>query len=75
MSDVYKMLVNLTSSNVEDAKSDKINDSKTSNIDCEIQKVRKLHFLILIYCTEYQYLYTCRFFFCSYMIFKKELLS
>jgi len=39
MSDIYKMLISLTSNNVENPNSDKKNDPKISNIDWEIQKV------------------------------------
>lgn len=39
MSDIYKMLISLTSNNVENTNSDKKNDPKISNIDWEIQKV------------------------------------
>jgi len=39
MSDIYKMLISLTSNNVENTKSDKKIDPKISSIDREIQKV------------------------------------
>jgi len=39
MSDIYKMLISLTSDNVENTNSDKKNDPKISSIDWEIQKV------------------------------------
>jgi len=39
MSDVYKMLISLTSNNTDNTNGDKNNDPKLSNIDWEIQKV------------------------------------
>ncbi|XP_003246391.1 leucine-rich repeat-containing protein 40-like [Acyrthosiphon pisum] len=42
MSDIYKMLMSLTSNNVENTNSDKKNDLKISNIDWEIQKLHDI---------------------------------
>jgi len=42
MSNIYNMLISLTSNNSENTNNDKINVSKTSNIDFEIQKVKQL---------------------------------
>lgn len=47
MSDIYKMLISLTSNNVENTNGDKKNDPKISSIDLEIQKVWKLHCSII----------------------------
>lgn len=47
MSDIYKMLISLTSTNVENTNSNKKNDTETSSIDWEIQKVWKLHCSII----------------------------
>lgn len=49
MSDIYKMLISLTSNNVENTNSDKKNDPKISSIDWEIQKVWKLYGSIILY--------------------------
>lgn len=49
MSDIYKMLISLTSNNVENTNSDKKNDPKISNIDWEIQKVWQLYYSIILY--------------------------
>lgn len=43
MSEIYKMLINLTPNNIESTKYDTVSISKKSNIDFEIQKVWKLH--------------------------------
>ncbi|XP_015377569.1 PREDICTED: leucine-rich repeat-containing protein 40-like [Diuraphis noxia] len=42
MSDIYKMLVSLTSNNVENTNSNKKNDPKISSIDWEIQKLHDI---------------------------------
>ncbi|XP_025206694.1 leucine-rich repeat-containing protein 27-like [Melanaphis sacchari] len=42
MSDIYKMLISLTSSEAENTNSDKKNNSKISNIDWEIQKLHDI---------------------------------
>lgn len=44
-SDIYKMLINITPNHIENTYNNKTNELKTSNVDLEIQKVWKLHYL------------------------------
>lgn len=49
MSKIYNLLTNLTTNSIANTNNDKINVSKTSNIECEIQKVLMLITYIINY--------------------------
>lgn len=68
MSKIYKLLTNLSTNSIENTNNDTINVSKTSNIDCEIQKVHQLHKLIFFNLLKIYFVGSC-------MIFKKELFN